>query len=201
MSNPLFLIIAHFIVAILIAVSRASKRRIGIYWGLFFLTFGTIIVGSFLINMSPEKNKLKNLKIGVYGYDKWIAILSAIACLYCLWTVYSFSNRFFWNGNEKMRLILYSVDLSILFGGTAIYFYNRFERHYRIYLNINNPVEANELIEPTKVVDDTKPGSNEDFVPEMPAYEIALTEEGGRKNILYWVIAILIIAGILILIF
>ena len=201
MSRFLLLTLAHFIIAIWIAISWASKKRIGTYWGLFFLTFGSIILGSILINMSPSKNKLKDLKVGVYGFDKWIAILSAIACLYCLWTVYALSNKFFWNGNEKTQLILYAIDFSILFGGTAVYFYYRFERHYKIYLDINIPIEVNEPVKPTKVIDEVKQAGIEDFVPEKSSYEIAATEKGGRNNILYWVIALLIIAVILILIF
>ena len=201
MSRFLLLTLAHFIIAIWIAISWASKKRIGTYWGLFFLTFGSIILGSILINMSPSKNKLKDLKVGVYGFDKWIAILSAIACLYCLWTVYALSNKFFWNGNEKTQLILYAIDFSILFGGTAVYFYYRFERHYKIYLDINIPIEVNEPVKPTKVIDEVKQAGIEDFVPEKSSYEIAATEEGGRNNILYWVIALLIIAVLLILIF
>jgi hypothetical protein len=201
MSRFLLITLAHFIIALWIANSWASKRRIGMYWGWFFLTFGTIILGSILINMSPTKNKLKDLKVGVYGFDKWIAALSALACLYCLWTVYALSNKFFWNGDEKIQLILYAIDLAILFGGTAVYFYYRFERHYKMYLDINIPIEVNEPVKLTKVIDEPKQVSNEGFVPEKPSYEIAETEVSGRNNILYWVIAILIIVGLLLLIF
>jgi len=41
----------------------------------------------------------------------------------------------------------------------------------------------------------------EAFVPEKPSYEIAETEGTGRNNILHWIIAILVLAVILILIF
>lgn len=197
----IFFLLVHFFLAVLLGLSWASKRRIGTYWGMFFLLFGSIILGSIIINMSPSKNKLKDLKVGVYGFDKWIAALSAIASLSCLWTVFSSTNKFYWNGDEKTQTILFALNFSILFGGAAFYFYSRFERHYKIYLNIVDPIELDEPVKPAKVVEDVKSPKIEVFVPEKPSYEIADTEGSSRNNILIWIIAILIISVILVLIF